>query len=100
MKFPSAVLALAALFSFQACAQNTALLPTPRNFPTNWISRHEANVAEAKKAGIDLLFIGDSITDGWRWGNGGSKIWPQLYATPRREFRHRLRPHPECSLAD
>ena len=82
MKFPSIVLALIAAFSFQAFAQNTALIPAPRvhDFPTNWISRHEANVAEAKKGGIDILFLGDSITDGWRWGNGGSKIWPQLYA--------------------
>ncbi|HAO77374.1 MAG TPA: GDSL family lipase, partial [Verrucomicrobia subdivision 3 bacterium] len=56
------------------------LIPVPRDFPTNWMARHEANVVEAKKGGIDLLFIGDSITDGWRWGNGGSKIWPQLYA--------------------
>ena len=79
-KFLSVVLALAALFSFQACAQNTALIPAPRDFPTNWISRHEAYVAEAKKGGVDLLFLGDSITDGWRWGNGGSKIWPQVYA--------------------
>ena len=64
-------------------AVNTALIPTPRDFPTNWISRHEGYVADAKKGGIDLLFIGDSITDGWRWGNGGSKIWAETFA-PRR----------------
>lgn len=80
MKFPAAVLALAALFSFQACAQNTALIPVPRDFPTNWLARHEGYVAEAKKGGIDLLFLGDSITDGWRWGNGGTQLWPKLYA--------------------
>jgi lysophospholipase L1-like esterase len=80
MKQLSAVLTLSLLFCFQAYAQNTALIPTPRDFPTNWISRHEGYVAEAKKGGIDLLFLGDSITDGWRWGNGGSKIWPRLYA--------------------
>jgi lysophospholipase L1-like esterase len=78
MKF--SLLALLALSSFQVFGQNTTLIPAARDFPTNWISRHEANVAEAKKGGIDLLFIGDSITDGWRWGNGGSKIWPQYYA--------------------
>ena len=74
------LLAIAALFSLQACAQNTALIPAPRDFPTNWVARHEGYVAEAKKGGVDLLFIGDSITDGWRWGNGGSKLWPQFYA--------------------
>ena len=78
MKF--SLLALLALSSFQVFGQNTTLIPAARDFPTNWISRHEANVAEAKRGGIDLLFIGDSITDGWRWGNGGSKIWPQYYA--------------------
>jgi lysophospholipase L1-like esterase len=80
MKIHSTILALVALFTLPASAQNTALVPAPRDFPTNWMSRHETYVAEAKKGGIDLLFLGDSITDGWRWGNGGSKIWPKLYA--------------------
>lgn len=83
MKIRFLLLWLAALSPLVAFAENTALMPVPRDFPTNWMSRHEAYVAEAKKGGIDLLFLGDSITDGWRWGNGGSKIWPQLYA-PRR----------------
>jgi lysophospholipase L1-like esterase len=80
MRVRSIIFILSAFFSLQAFADNTALVPVSRDFPTNWTSRHEAYVAEAKKGGIDLLFIGDSITDGWRWGNGGSKIWPQLYA--------------------
>jgi lysophospholipase L1-like esterase len=80
MKLLSALLAVAALCSLPAHAQNTALIPTPRDFPTNWIARHEGYVAEAKKGGIDLLFLGDSITDGWRWGTGGVNLWPQIYA--------------------
>jgi lysophospholipase L1-like esterase len=80
MKSLSAALLLVALVSLRAAAQNTALVPQPRDFPTNWLARHEAYVAEAKKGGIDLLFLGDSITDGWRWGNGGSRIWPQRFA--------------------
>jgi lysophospholipase L1-like esterase len=74
------VFVLAALWPFAAQAQNTALVPTPRDFPTNWIARHEGYVAQARRGGVDLLFLGDSITDGWRWGNGGSHIWPQVYA--------------------
>ncbi len=35
--------------------------------------RHEAFVEEAKKGDIDLLFMGDSITDGWR--SGGKAVW-------------------------
>jgi lysophospholipase L1-like esterase len=80
MKIRLVVFFLAAFCSFQIFAENTALVPVPRDFPTNWMSRHEAYVAEAKKGGVNLLFLGDSITDGWRWGNGGSKIWPQIYA--------------------
>jgi lysophospholipase L1-like esterase len=62
---------------------NTALIPTPRDFPTNWMARHEAHVAEARKGGVDILFLGDSITDGWSWGTGGSKLWAETFA-PRR----------------
>ena len=80
MRFLPLVLALAGLFPFQVIAQNTALIPAPRDFPTNWIARHQEYVAEAKQGGIDLLFLGDSITDGWRWGNGGSQVWPRFYA--------------------
>ncbi len=80
MKTRLILLLLVVFNSLAALAENTALVPTPRDFPTNWMSRHDAYVAEAKKGGIDLLFLGDSITDGWRWGNGGSKIWPKLYA--------------------
>lgn len=32
----------------------------------NFIKRHEGFVEIAKAGGIDLLFLGDSITDGWR----------------------------------
>ena len=81
MRFLPLVLALAGLFPFHLFAQNTALHPVPRDFPTNWIARHEEYVAEAKQGGIDLLFIGDSITDGWRWGNGGVQVWPRFYAS-------------------
>ena len=80
MKIRSIIFALAAFFPLLSFAQNTALMPAPRDFPTNWMSRHEGYVAEAKNGGIDLLFLGDSITDGWRWGNGSSQIWPKLYA--------------------
>jgi lysophospholipase L1-like esterase len=78
MKF--LLLALVAFAPLAVRAQNTATIPVPRDFPTNWLSRHEEYVAVAKKGGVDLLFLGDSITDGWRWGNGGSKIWPESYA--------------------
>ncbi len=67
------------LLAASAAAENSAIVPVPRTNPTNWIARHEGFVAQAKKGGIDLLFMGDSITDGWHWGNGGVNIWPKYY---------------------
>lgn len=59
-----------------AVAQNTALIPEPRD--AHWVARHEGFVREAQKGGIDLLFLGDSITDFWR--NRGSNVWNEYYA--------------------
>ena len=58
-------------------ALNAPLVPAPRTSPTNWLARHEGFVAQAKSGGIDLLFLGDSITDGWR--TRGSNVWRKCY---------------------
>jgi lysophospholipase L1-like esterase len=63
------------LFTAIASA-NTAIEPAPRD--EKWVARHEGFVAEAKKGGIDLLFLGDSITDGWR--TRGKEVWEREYA--------------------
>ena len=63
---------LSLFLAVTALAENTAVIPTPRAFPTNWMSSHEAFV---KQGGIDLLFLGDSVTTGWLWGNGGLNVW-------------------------
>jgi lysophospholipase L1-like esterase len=42
---------------------HTAINPVPRD--ANWMKRHETFVNIAKKGKIDLLFLGDSITDAW-----------------------------------
>lgn len=44
----------------------------------NWMKRHEEFVADAKQGGVDLLFIGDSITDFWR--NRGRAVWDKNWA--------------------
>jgi lysophospholipase L1-like esterase len=69
---------LSTLLAAGALAQNPAVVPVPRHSPTNWLARHEGFVAQAKKGGIDLLFLGDSITDNWR--RYGVKVWNQYYA--------------------
>ncbi len=72
--------ALSLFLAVTALAENTAVIPAPRTFPTNWMSSHEAFVKRAKQGGIDLLFLGDSITAGWLWDKGGRNVWNKYYA--------------------
>ncbi len=51
--------------------------PAPRD--DRWVKRHEGFVAEAKKGGIELLLLGDSITDAWR-GAKQKALWDEFYA--------------------
>lgn len=74
-------LVLTVLFSASSVlAENTATNPAPRD--ANWVKRHEGLVEEvkAKKDDVDLLFIGDSITDGW---DGKGKPVYDKYYVPR-----------------
>jgi lysophospholipase L1-like esterase len=41
-----------------------------------WLKRHEGFVADAKKGGIELLLLGDSITDAWR---GQKALWAERF---------------------
>lgn len=72
--YASALLLLAAGVS--AAQDNPASTPSPRKGKDSqpeagWLKRHEGFVAIAKKGDVDVLFVGDSITDGWR----GQKAW-------------------------
>ena len=62
-------LVLAASSLALAAADNTAVKPAHKMNNKNWADRHEKFLAVAKKGGVDVLFIGDSITQGWE-GNG------------------------------
>jgi lysophospholipase L1-like esterase len=55
---------------------NTATTAAPRD--PNWVKRHDGFVETAKKGNVDLLFLGDSITDGWR--GGGKEVWAKTFA--------------------
>jgi lysophospholipase L1-like esterase len=59
-----------------SAAANTAIEPVPR--PGGPAKMHEDFVALAKQGGIDLLFLGDSITDFWR--TRGKEVWDKNYA--------------------
>ena len=78
-----------------AAGLNTAANPVPGTWPTakQWRQRHADFVADAKKGGVDLLFLGDSITDFWRRSptdtvdkvlpeGGGKTVWEKNFAPP------------------
>ncbi len=59
---------------------NTAIVP---NLSPNFVPKHEANVAVAKAGNIDVLFMGDSITDWWRNETGpyaGKQAFDKYFA--------------------
>ncbi len=68
---------------------NTAIIPAPQGpgMDRAFIPKHQANVARAKKAAageapIDLLFIGDSIMQGWTsGGDWGKDVWEKYYTS-------------------
>lgn len=51
-----------------------ASFPTPR---LDWIERFETNIDKLKNGPYDLIFDGDSITDGWQ--GGGKETWEKRY---------------------
>jgi lysophospholipase L1-like esterase len=64
--------------AFPACAQGPATaVPKPRDGA--WLEVHNSLKGLAKQGNIDLLFLGDSITQGWH-ENG---TWQRFYA-PRK----------------
>jgi lysophospholipase L1-like esterase len=73
------LLLFSAWISFTAVAENSAIVPASRAQPTNWVARHEGFLAEASRGKFELVFIGDSITDGWR--NRGRQVWDKFYAS-------------------
>ena len=45
--------------------------------PASWQQTHWGFVSQAKRGGVDVLFVGDSITKGW--AGAGKEIWAQHY---------------------
>lgn len=58
--------------------RNSAVVPVPRD--EAWLARHEEFVAEAAGGNINLLFIGDSLTDWWRDPERGKSVWDEILA--------------------
>jgi lysophospholipase L1-like esterase len=66
---------LFAVAAVAVAADNPATKPVPRD--GNWMKRHESFVERAKKGDVDVLFVGDSITQGWE-GNG-KEVWAEQF---------------------
>ena len=56
---------------------HSAVEPASRE-RAGWMARHESFNQRARQGEVDLVFIGDSITQGWE-GNG-KEVWEQFYA--------------------
>ncbi len=54
---------------------NDAINPVPRD--ANWMKRHDSMNERVKQGNVDLLFIGDSITQGWE--GAGKAVWSEKY---------------------
>lgn len=55
-------------------AQNTAVIPVVRN---DWMDKHQRYVDRASRGDVDVLFVGDSITEDW--GGKGRAEWEQRF---------------------
>ena len=63
-----------------ACAQGPAsVVPQPRDGA--WMEIHNSFLVLAKKGHIDLLFLGDSITQGWH----ENSVWQRFYGSRHAE---------------
>lgn len=56
--------------------KNPCIVPVPRD--KNWVGRHEGFLAIAKKGNVDVLLLGDSITDAWR-GKGAEPTFKKYF---------------------
>jgi lysophospholipase L1-like esterase len=56
--------------------QHDAVKPVPRE--GNWMLRHERMNERVKQGNVDLVFIGDSITQGWE--GAGRAVWEKFYS--------------------
>lgn len=55
---------------------NTAVRPAPRE-EESWQKRHQRFLDRARKGDVDVLFLGDSITQGWE--GKGKKVWEERF---------------------
>src|SRR5262245_18697034 len=55
---------------------HNAVTPIPRK-DAWWMKRHESFLGRAQKGAVDVLFLGDSITQGWE--GAGKEVWKERF---------------------
>ncbi len=84
MRHHLAAIVLLALSLLPLSAGEDPAQPFPRSKDYNWMSvkswneRHTKQLEVIAGGGGDLLFVGDSITEGW--GGAGKDVWAKEYA--------------------
>ena len=64
-----------------APALHSALAPVDRLDQAWWKERFEASNARIAEGAVDLIFLGDSITQGWE--DAGKDVWAEFYGQRR-----------------
>ncbi len=59
----------------QETKPHSAITPAPRG--GGWMKRHDSFNSRVAKGSVDLIFIGDSITQGWE--GSGRGVWKKYY---------------------
>jgi beta-glucosidase len=71
------VLGLLASVAVAQEAKHSAVTPVPKE--GGWLKRHESFNERVKQGNVDLIFIGDSITQGWE--GAGKAAWQKSFAS-------------------
>jgi lysophospholipase L1-like esterase len=70
-------LALAPLRAEDRKPEHAAVKPVDRSKEKNWMARHDRFLERARKGDVDVLFLGDSITQGWE--GSGKQVWKKQF---------------------
>lgn len=73
------------LLSLFALTFALALCASPATTPTeqdHWLAKHQRYCELGRTDPVDLLFIGDSITEQWLWGSNVA-VWKEAFAAHR-----------------
>lgn len=58
----------------------------PAEFPVarnDWMMKFQSHLDRAARGGVDLLFVGDSITEGWKYDSGGRPVLEREFGGER-----------------